>query len=49
MSDPVMVLVIAASLLTALSFVLARLVPDHYDRTDPRMVMALQPARRTVR
>jgi hypothetical protein len=37
MTDPILVLALAASALAAFSFILARVIPDEYDRANPRM------------
>ena len=44
MTDPVMLLAVSASLLAALSLVLARVIPDEYDRMEPRLALS----RRTI-
>lgn len=42
MNDPMLALVIGAGALALLSFVLARLIPDDYDRSNPRMGLGVQ-------
>ena len=37
MNDPMLALVIGAGALALLSFVLARLIPDDYDLSEPQM------------
>jgi hypothetical protein len=49
MTEPVTVLAIGACALAALSFVLARVVPDDYDRNNPRMRLSRQPIGRRDR
>jgi len=49
MTEPVIVLGLSALALAVFSFVLARIVPDEYDRTDPRMILSPQPIRRRNR
>ena len=36
MTDPVLVLTVAASALVIFSFALSKLIPDDYDQTGPR-------------
>jgi len=49
MTDPVLLLAIGASLLAVLSLVLARLIPDEYDRMEPRLVLSRRTIDRSVR
>ena len=37
MTDPILVLALSASALVAFSFILARVIPDEYDRANPGM------------
>jgi hypothetical protein len=49
MIEAVTVLAIGAFALVALSLILARVVPDEYDRTNPGMSLSRQPIRRRDR
>jgi hypothetical protein len=49
MTESVIVLAVSAFALGALSFILARVVPDEYDRNNPRMQLSPQPIRRRSR
>jgi len=42
MTDPILVLAIGASVLAALSFILARLIPDEYDRAGLKQALAVR-------
>lgn len=49
MNDPMLALAIGAGALAALSFVLARLIPDDYDRSNPRLSLGISSVDRAAR
>jgi len=49
MTDPVLLLAVSASLLAVVSLVLARVIPDDYDRMEPRLAFSRRTIARSVR
>jgi hypothetical protein len=49
MTDPVLVLVVAAGALALLSLLLSRLIPDEYDQSNPHLAPARAKASRARR